>query len=487
MQQPINHFYHNNCFNRNMSSYAPGYTGGSTSGSGRHSSRQTRDRTDDPFNFREVGPEPSGRSSRRLSGSDSSHNVRYEVRQVVHQTVEITSNGPSQGSHGTLLRNIAGAVRSRNPPSSSGGLFSSRSSKRPSTASDAGYSLRSRGLGIDQIGTKPLLDPFGGSLLSGGSRGGSNTGRSQTSYASSGGEGNFTTEERRPEPSVISTGRSNTFNIGSSQSQASYAPPPRSKTFTTEERRPEPSKVGNPYFTKASTQYSTGSRSTARVASPPPTQRTSSRYTTESRGRESSRSTQVPQSSYKSSYQTKESRPSQSKSTRSQSYAASTVRGTTTSSGAMYTLSQISDLFDSYNARWSAIGRSDSEYPLPASQSELTAMNFIETSSSSGGYSAEDIFIANVQLFFLIGNGVPGVMSKGETLKVKLNPTVDKKKLKVLVKWLKLKEQPRWHPDRMNLRTGVDGAINEQISKNWDVVAMRTAVQGLIEKIEKSL
>lgn len=114
-------------------------------------------------------------------------------------------------------------------------------------------------------------------------------------------------------------------------------------------------------------------------------------------------------------------------------------------------------------------------------------MNFIETSSSTGGYTNEEIFIANVQLFFLIGHGVPGVMSKGETLKVKLNPTVDKKKLKVLVKWLKLKEQPRWHPDRMNLRTGVDGATNEHISKNWDVVAMRTAVQGLIEKIEKRL
>jgi hypothetical protein len=52
---------------------------------------------------------------------------------------------------------------------------------------------------------------------------------------------------------------------------------------------------------------------------------------------------------------------------------------------------------------------------------------------------------------------------------------------KELGKWLKRKEEPRWHPDRINARTGKGGVIDEAISKKTPVVSMRTACQYLLE------
>jgi hypothetical protein len=54
-----------------------------------------------------------------------------------------------------------------------------------------------------------------------------------------------------------------------------------------------------------------------------------------------------------------------------------------------------------------------------------------------------------------------------------------------LAKWLRRKEQPRWHPDRMNARTGRVGVLDEAISKKRDVVAMRTAGQELLSAVGK--
>ena len=56
-------------------------------------------------------------------------------------------------------------------------------------------------------------------------------------------------------------------------------------------------------------------------------------------------------------------------------------------------------------------------------------------------------------------------------------------KLRELSKWLSRKEQPRWHPDRINLRTGQEGVVDEEMSKKTAVVAMRSAVQALLEVI----
>jgi hypothetical protein len=60
------------------------------------------------------------------------------------------------------------------------------------------------------------------------------------------------------------------------------------------------------------------------------------------------------------------------------------------------------------------------------------------------------------------------------------NRELNGENLRLLGKWLSRKEQPRWHPDRMNLRTGVEGKLDEGISRRKEVVTMRTAVQGLL-------
>jgi len=91
----------------------------------------------------------------------------------------------------------------------------------------------------------------------------------------------------------------------------------------------------------------------------------------------------------------------------------------------------------------------------------------------------------NVQLIFLSGFGMAGSLKKGDA-GVRIDaPHLNRENMKLLEKWLSRKEQPRWHPDRINLRTGKQGVIDEGISKKADVVAMRTAVQGLLTLVSK--
>jgi hypothetical protein len=91
-----------------------------------------------------------------------------------------------------------------------------------------------------------------------------------------------------------------------------------------------------------------------------------------------------------------------------------------------------------------------------------------------------------VQLIFLAGFGMSGSLKRGSEPGVKIDaPHLNGENMKLLGKWLSRKEQPRWHPDRMNLRTGKEGVLDEGISKKADVVAMRSAVQDLLALINK--
>lgn len=143
-------------------------------------------------------------------------------------------------------------------------------------------------------------------------------------------------------------------------------------------------------------------------------------------------------------------------------------------------------MFDTYVAKWEALGRVDKKYPLPASECELFKLDFAGGSCSNlRNFSGEAVMMANVQLIFLAGFGIVGSLKKrSDCLDVVVEGKSQKEsEVKGLFKWLKRKEQPRWHPDRMNLRTGVDGRIDESISKKADVVAMRTAAQRLLETL----
>lgn len=143
-------------------------------------------------------------------------------------------------------------------------------------------------------------------------------------------------------------------------------------------------------------------------------------------------------------------------------------------------------MFDTYDAKWESLSRTDKKYPLPASERELFKLDFAGGSRSDlGNFSGEAVMIANVQLIFLAGFGISGSLRKrSDGLDVVVEGKSQREsEVKSLVKWLKRKEQPRWHPDRMNLRTGVDGRVDESISKKADVVSMRTAAQRLLETL----
>lgn len=145
---------------------------------------------------------------------------------------------------------------------------------------------------------------------------------------------------------------------------------------------------------------------------------------------------------------------------------------------------ELKKIFDAYNTKWEVLSRNDKAYPLPAGKSDLYKVDFAGGyAAKTGNWTNEEILIANVQLVFLAGFGMSGSLKKAsDHLSVRIDAKeLNGENLKLLTKWLSRKEQPRWHPDRMNLRTGVDGRIDEGISKRADVVAMRTAAQSLLE------
>jgi hypothetical protein len=92
-----------------------------------------------------------------------------------------------------------------------------------------------------------------------------------------------------------------------------------------------------------------------------------------------------------------------------------------------------------------------------------------------------------VQVIFLAGFGIScAIVRRMDGLRVEIeSPERQGAEIGSLAKWLRRKEQPRWHPDRMNARTSRVGVLDEGISKKRDVVAMRTAGQELLSLLGK--
>ena len=91
-----------------------------------------------------------------------------------------------------------------------------------------------------------------------------------------------------------------------------------------------------------------------------------------------------------------------------------------------------------------------------------------------------------MQLIFLAGFGLSGSFNRNsDGLDVKIDNRGRGEEVKALAKWLSRKEQPRWHPDRMNARTGKMGVLDEGISRKRDVVAMRSAGHALLAVVGK--
>lgn len=172
--------------------------------------------------------------------------------------------------------------------------------------------------------------------------------------------------------------------------------------------------------------------------------------------------------------------------TRSDAPRYQSPRSASTYSKPAPALTELKKLFDAYNARWENLSRIDKKLPLPASWSDLKKIDYMGgNSNNEGNWSDEAIIVANIQIIFLAGFGISGsVRRTQEGLVIDIDGNgqhVDK--LRELSKWLSRKEQPRWHPDRINLRTGQEGVVDEEMSKKTAVVAMRSAVQALLEVI----
>ena len=167
--------------------------------------------------------------------------------------------------------------------------------------------------------------------------------------------------------------------------------------------------------------------------------------------------------------------------TRTRSASASTAKPTRSSA-------ELKKIIDAYNTAWDSLSRHDKNYPLPAPSRDLSSLNFAGGSSANAGkWSAEQILTANVQLIFLAGFGLSGSLNtRGDSIRVQVETRgPQKEEMQALAKWLSRKEQPRWHPDRMNARTGKVGVLDEGISKKRDVVAMRSAAQELLGNISQ--
>lgn len=149
---------------------------------------------------------------------------------------------------------------------------------------------------------------------------------------------------------------------------------------------------------------------------------------------------------------------------------------------------ELKKIFNAYNTAWESLSRHDKTYPLPAPFRELSNLNLAGGSSANAGnWTAEQILTANVQLIFLAGFGLSGSLNtRGDSIRVQVETLgSQKEEMQALAKWLSRKEQPRWHPDRMNARTGKVGVLDEGISKKKDVVAMRTAAQQLLGNVSQ--
>lgn len=318
---------------------------------------------------------------------------------------------------------------------------------------------------------------------------------------------------RSPSPHSVNRGGDRNhgigLNYGRSRHPAESAAPPKTdrrqgRSFRTEERRPADASSRGPSTARhessrrhvapdeSSRSCSGGSRADSsrsnsrsrreRARSPPS-------HTRPSPPRPEPRSHARPGTSAGSgrSHKTEERRPERAD---PKPFGSHRFEGQAPGSHASVALarsrSELKKMFDTYDAKWVALGRVDKRYPLPTSERELFKLDFAGGSRSNlGNFSGEAVMIANVQLIFLAGFGISGSLKKrSDGLDVVVEGKSQKEaEVKSLIKWLNRKEQPRWHPDRMNLRTGVDGRIDESISKKADVVAMRTAAQRLLETL----
>ncbi|KAK5722831.1 hypothetical protein LTR17_014217 [Elasticomyces elasticus] len=149
-----------------------------------------------------------------------------------------------------------------------------------------------------------------------------------------------------------------------------------------------------------------------------------------------------------------------------------------------------------YIIEWEALSTEESSFPIPCGS--LTAEGLVEAAQTAHRtkfvkIAPEQLAQLEVQSFFARGMGVAHTLRSDERynaatptgaatkLMVVLTETSERK-LAALLKYLRLRERPRWHSDRLNMRTGVLGVVNEENGKHEVAVVVRTAVQDLLDQ-----
>lgn len=143
--------------------------------------------------------------------------------------------------------------------------------------------------------------------------------------------------------------------------------------------------------------------------------------------------------------------------------------------------------FERYNLDWSTIKSYDADIPVPNLKDMYQQDGKPFTITAKTGWPKDEIIKINAMLFYVEGFDIEVDVIRRDRPSLTVATTEDGMKVEKLAKFLKRKELPRWHPDRLNQRTGKPGVIDESIGKRADIVAVRTAVQELIGTCEDFL
>lgn len=146
-----------------------------------------------------------------------------------------------------------------------------------------------------------------------------------------------------------------------------------------------------------------------------------------------------------------------------------------------------------YISTWNELKRHEQGWPYPNPQlTEIGLLNRTSLGSTNEltGFSNTKIISLNAQLFFLKGNDLfHTLLVVGNEAKFVISSIRNSaQQIKALRAYLVKKELVRWHPDRMNLRTGVKGGEpDENLGALEVVAAVRTGVDELIERCEEAV
>lgn len=148
---------------------------------------------------------------------------------------------------------------------------------------------------------------------------------------------------------------------------------------------------------------------------------------------------------------------------------------------------EVSPILTQYNRTWNSLLPHEQNWPFP--NPFLTIEGFYAPEQrnffSGCGLTYSQLIILIVQRFFLHGYGITFKFDcEGPRWLIMENST---SKVGQLRKYLKLKELPRWHPDWLGRRTGVEGLRDEGLGTKPGIKPIRTGVEELIEKCEEFL